>query len=612
MNDTIGEIVRAMEEDDKNGTTTISEYVSFNMRETLNRIEAYLNSKHISGDKDAKGRDKPFFNIVTSACNIWYRATDIDRKNIRLKATKSGDMLLSFLATLLIQQWMRKINFGMFLNEWGRVLSRYGSAVLKFVEKDGTLHCEVLPWSRLIIDPVDFDNNVKIEKMYYTPAQLLAKKGYNQKIVKQLLDELQTRETANGQKKDNKADYIEVYEAHGELPLSYLTGLEDDKDEYVQQMHVISFLANKEAKGGKEIPDFDDYCLYSGREAKDPMMITHLIKEDGRSLSIGAVEHLFEAQWMQNHSVKLIKDQLDLASKLIYQTSDGNFVGQNALSDIENGDILTWSALNGGSRLEQVNNGSHDIGSLQAFQNQWKSLGMEINGINEAMTSAPKAGTAWRQTEAALQEAHSLFELMTENKGLYIEQMMREYILPWIMKKIDTTEEISEILDDYQLTKIDSIFLPAEVNRRVNKKIVDAVLKGEDFTEEMQQKEAMNAQLDVQAQLNQMGNQRFIKPSEIVGKTWKETLKDFVWEAEVDVTGEAKDTQAVMATLSTLLTFFANKQGQPLTAKEKLITNKILEETGATRSMELNNAVDVPVQPQMQPQGQAQLAGVQA
>jgi hypothetical protein len=48
------------------------------------------------------------------------------------------------------------------------------------------------------------------------------------------------------------------------------------------------------------------------RERKDPYMITHLIEEDGRTLSIGAVEYLFDAQWMQNHTVKNMKDLLDL------------------------------------------------------------------------------------------------------------------------------------------------------------------------------------------------------------------------------------------------------------------------------------------------------------
>src|SRR3990167_2939251 len=171
----IGSIVRKMESDWKVGNTQISDYVSFNMNETLNKIDAYLNSKMINGDKDSLGRKKPFFNIVTAASNIWYRATDIDRKNIKIKGTNIKNFLVAFIALVLLRNWMRENNFGIFLNKWGRVLSRYGSAVPKFVEKDGTLHHEIVSWNRIICDAISFDSNPQIEVLELTEAQLREK-----------------------------------------------------------------------------------------------------------------------------------------------------------------------------------------------------------------------------------------------------------------------------------------------------------------------------------------------------------------------------------------------------------------------------------------------------
>jgi len=164
-------------------------------------------------------------------------------------------------ATIKLQEWMRKSGFGMFLNDWGLSLASYGSSIPKFVEKDGELTHETIPWQRMIVDAVDFESNPQIEKIWMTPAQLL-KKDYNQEIVEKLLDALEARETSDGQDKDNKADYIPIYEVHGELSLMYLTGNKKDEDEYVQQMHVISFLE------GKEEGEWDDYDLYMGREEK--------------------------------------------------------------------------------------------------------------------------------------------------------------------------------------------------------------------------------------------------------------------------------------------------------------------------------------------------------
>jgi len=578
-NQTVYSLVRKMELDDISGTTTISKYVQFNQRENLEKIDAYLNSRHISGEVDSQGRRKPFFNIVTAATNIWYRATDLDRKHIKIIPTKSADEINAFLATILLQEWMRKKAFGQFLNDWGLSLARYGSAVLKFVEKGGDLFCEVMPWARMIVDPVDFENNVKIEKIWLTPTQLLKKKEYDHELVMKLLDAMSVRETTDGQEKDTKADFIPIYEVHGEMPLSYLTGNDDDY-EYRQQMHVLTFLESKDR--GKE---WDDYSLISGKEFRDPYMITHLIRADGRTQSIGAVEHLFQAQWMENHSAKTIKDNLDLASKLIFQTSDGKFVGQNTLQDVENGDILIHSP---NAPLTQLSNRA-DITAQQSFGQQWKQLGNEITGISEAMLgAAPKSGTAWRQTEALLQESHSLFELMTENKGLAVKEMLTKYIIPFVKKQMDTSEEIMPILEAHQIKWVDSKYIPAEAIRQVNRKIKKAILSGRGFTQERQTQETQIATDTITNALQSMGNRRPFKPSDVSSETWKDIFKDLEWDLEYEITGEARDSQVVMDTLTRVLQFIANKQGMPMSPQEQIVFDKILSISGAVSPLEIS------------------------
>jgi hypothetical protein len=585
MEETIYDLVRKAETNDQSGTTTISKYVNFDMRENIEKIDAYLNSKHISGELDDEGREKPFFNIVTAAVNIWYRATDIDRKNIRVRASKAKDIVLSFLGTVHLQEWMRKVNFGQFLNDWGRSLVRYGSSVVKFVEKDSELYAEVIPWNRIIVDPIDFENNPKVEVLELTPAQLRQREGYDKEIVEKLIETKVARESLNGQTRDNRTEYIKLYEVHGNLPLSFLTGKDKDDDTYVQQMHVISFIEGK-GKG-----EYDDFTLVSGRESKDPYMITHLVKEDGRSMGIGAVEHLFEAQWMVNHNAKAIKDQLDLASKLFFQTSDGNYVGQNALSNIETGDILVHAA---NQPLTQVNNGSHDITQAQSMINMWKGLGQEIVSTPDAlMGSNAPSGTAWRQVEALQQEAHSLFELFTENKGLAIEAMLREYVLPHLKKKLNSDKEVTATLDVYGIDKIDAIYIRNEAIRRENNRAIDQILSGEIA----QPLDIAGQTMKIQGELSDLGGQRFYKPSEV---DWKTEFKDFEWDVEVDVTGEAKDNQSTMATLTTLYQAVLGDPAQQATAK--MILSKILEMTGAVSPIELQT---LPQPQQLQPEALA-------
>jgi len=269
--ETIANLVRKLEEEDRIGNTLKSKYVKFSMRENLDKIDAYANSKHISGEKDYLGRDKPFFNIVTSAINIWYRATDIDRKNIKMKATKQAHVMLSYCMTILLGEYMKKTSFGVWLNRWGKSLAKNGSTISKFVEVDGELISKVMSWSVMIVDPVDFYNNVKIEKLWLTPAQLRARKGYDKKIVEDIIEQKQARETVAGEKKDNKDEYIELYEVHGELPESLLLddpmdATEEQEKSYTQQMHVISYLARQQGKG------HDDYTLNPKyRSSREPI-----------------------------------------------------------------------------------------------------------------------------------------------------------------------------------------------------------------------------------------------------------------------------------------------------------------------------------------------------
>lgn len=597
----VGDLIRKSEQDYINGETTIGKYVSFSQYENIEKIDAYLNSKHTSGLTDSLGREKPFFNIVTGAVNIWYRATDIDRKHIRIKATKSKDYIKAFLATIHLQQWMKDSGFGMVLNEWGRSLARYGSSVLKFVEKGGKLNVSVVSWNRLISDTVDFENNPKIEKLYMTPAQLLENKNYDKAKVKDLINALEARETLGGEKKDNITEYIEIYELHGLLTLDNVTGKEQDKDTYTQQMHIVSFVKNEETG------EYDDYCLFSGREEKDPYFITHLIKEDGRSQAIGAVEHLFEAQWMTNHSAKAIKDQLDLASKVIFQTADGSFTGTNALSNIENGDILIHAP---DKPLSQINNSSHDITSLLSFGDRWQLLAKEITSTPDSISgNTMPSGTAYRQVAILNQESHSLFEIMTENKGLAIEAMFRKYVIPFLMKKMDSVEEISTTLETYDLTKLDAIYFDAELIRRKNKYIKDYMLKDNGKGGEIAPEFDLEAERrKLQADFADMGNQRFIKPSDIDDVKWKDVLNDFVWECEVEVTAEQTDKEAIMTTLSTVLQTIANNPQVLQDPNMKLLFNKILEITGAVSAIEISANATPTVNPATQTPEQIQQA----
>lgn len=585
--ESIFEVVRSAEDNYLNGTTKVSQYVNWSMHDTIDRIDAYLNSKHISGSQDSLGREKPFFNICTAASNIWYRATDIDRKDIRVLPSNSSQTTLAFVATVILHNWMKSAKFGIFLNEWGRTLARYGSAVCKFVEKDGELTAQVVPWNRLIADPINFNAIPTIEKLYLTPQELTKNKLYDKDQVEALINAQTTRKTLDGDQQDNQSKFIEVYEIHGEMPLAFLDEdpefSDDNKwDEYRQQMHTISYTKGEGEK-------FNDFCLYKGKEKKHTYMITHLIPEDGRTLSIGAVEHLFEAQWMVNHSEKNIKDTLDLASKLIFQTSDANYIGRNVLSAIETGDILIHKE---NMPLTNLNNSKADIQAFQAFKVDWQTQAGEITSTPDSIKgNTLPSGTPYSLGAYLGAQANSLFELMTENKGLDLETMMREYIIPHIKTKMDTKDEIVAILDDEQIAEIDAIYVPRESASRYNKEFKEDLLKGN--VPSPYQADVMEGK--VRQDLSSLGNKRFFKVSEIEEKTWKKALEDFEMTVAIEVTNESVDKQAVLTTLSSLLQTIAANPAILQDPNAKMLFSRIVSESGVISPLSLSSAVNSPV-----------------
>lgn len=597
MNESLHEIVRSAETNLLSGTVKLGDYVDFSHHDTVETIYAYVNSRHITGPKDSLDRDKPFFNIVTAAVNIWYRATDLDRKDIIVIPDRLKNTIAAFFATIFLQEWMKKERFGVFLNTWGRALAQYGSAVVKFVEKNGRLCPTVIPWNRLITDPIDFEALPRIEKFYKTPAQLqnMANPshpdyaGYSKEAVDSAIESRSSRETLDREQKDNQSDFVELYEVHGQLPRSILLEsqgkeyTEKDKEDYIQQMHVICWTKSKESTG----KEYQDFTLFSGKEKKDPYMITHLIEEEGRTLSIGAVEYLFDAQWMQNHTIKAWKDQMDLSSRLIFQTADQDFIGRNVLTNIEVGDVLIHKP---NMPVTQFPNTGHDINNLQVFMNQWKLLSQEVTSTPDAVRgNTLPSGTPYSLGAYLGTQSLSLFELMTENKGHHLEAMLREFVIPFLKTKMNNKDEIMAMLDDAGIKKIDSMYIPNEAARRYNKKLKDALLSGRlpeglDLASEEQ---------DITKELSSMSNQRAFAPGDV---NWNKVFEDLEWKLDVGITNEQTDKQAVLSSLTTVLQTLATNPMVLQDPNARLIFNKVLAQTGVVSPVELS-AIPPPAPP---------------
>jgi hypothetical protein len=560
--DNIFQLVKKAEQNLLYGTPIkIGKYATHNHIEKIATIDAYLNSQHISGPTDSLGREKPFLNMVLIAAYTWFKTTDIDRKDILFKANNSKQRLKALVATILLRRWMNKQKFGQWLNQWGWKLACYGSAVSKFVEKDKDLIPSVISWDRLICDPVNFDSGIRAEKLYFTPSEL-KQQNYDKDAIERTINAFnEARKTLDGQTIDVKNEYIGVYEVHGRLPLSYLTGREEDENTYQQQMHVVFIEKNpKDKKSNIEI------TLYSGKERVDPYEITHLIEQEGRTLSIGAVESLFDPQWMINDSAKKAKDQLDVISKMPLQTADENFFGRNVVVDMDVSQVLIHKE---NKPISPIIFNTTGVSFANEFINVWKQSARDVAGTYEAVTGEqPPSGTPYSLQALLRQEARGLFKVMTQNKGLSLEEIIRKHVIPNFKKQLNTDEEVIAILDGEELETFDKLSLPA----RLSQQLLAMISK-----ESLPSKEDLT--MAISAENEVMGNTRILKPSQ-KKETWKEYFGDLIDALEIEITGENRDKETTILTLDTILQRMLSAP-QMFSQKDiRKVLNKILDEVG--------------------------------
>jgi hypothetical protein len=174
---------------------------------------------------------------------------------------------------------------------------------------------------------------------------------------------------------------------------------------------------------------------------------------------------------------------------------------------------------------------------------------------------------------------------MTRNKKRQLEEMMRRFVIPHVKKKMDTTEEISAELEAQDITKLDSLYIPREAIRRDNEQMKKTILSG-GIAQNLDQGVLQG---QIQNELSQLGNQRFIKPSDIPSKTWKEVLKDLEWEVEVDIQDKATDEQTVLQSIIDWFKTMANPAVQQYltTPQGKQLAGKILEKTNIMSPIEV-------------------------
>ena len=542
----------------------ITDVYEINTHDLLETIENYYNSRFDSGNTDELGREKPFYNINKFRVNVATRATDIDTKDIQLQASHPKHYIKSFLLSRENRQWMKRTNFARFLNQAGHARPKYGSVIVKKTGTDEDMYIEVVPIKNMIFDQIDFYAAPQIERHYYSPQQLkkTTEQGWGVGDFEGSIDKAielsnntirKTDASSDDQAESKTSKLIEVYEVHGEMPET-LIDENGDPNNWVQQMHII--VLNE---------DDDDLesgiTLYKGAEKASPYKKLDWDEQANRSLGVGVVEDLIEAQVWTNYSSKQKKDMLDMASKMVFQATSASELAQNILTDVDNGEILISE-----SPITQVNNAPRNLPAFDSFSQEWDNQAERVTSTFNAVTGETMpSGTPYRQVAILNQEAGSIFAYRREEMGIFIKEMYEDWIIPHLKARLKKKHVLVSDFSPEELDWIDEAY----ANERANNQAIDIMLSGRVLT----RTKLTQIVEEEKAKLAKTGSARYL---DIPDNFYDDE------ESSVDVitTGEQQNKGVILETLSNLLLNVAQNPALLQDPTMRRLFNKIIETSG--------------------------------
>jgi hypothetical protein len=553
MPKSIYSIINDFEEDFDNNSVTIVDGYEFSQLDTIKKINRYYAGKFDTGNIDEFGR-KFFYNFTKPRVKNAQKNIDIDTKNIELMAMKPEDYSKVWLLRRELEIYMRDTKLGKKLNEITATLPKYGTVAVKRVGGDEIFEMVDLRNFKNDMTASSLKNSWRLEEHYYTPSELREKKGWDKENIENAIENFSTYRKENYVTSKDKyepqmgnAKFIRVVELTAEMEETFLTDDYDDTD-IVPQMWVVVMPegTGQQKTAGDGLKLFSEKLTTKEYRTKLYKEV-HYDKEVGRWLGYGIVEDMFEMQELKNTQVNYEIKAMELANLILLATNDKSFA-KNVLTDLMSGDVIQVEGA-----INRIPTEVRSMNVNSAVAQQVDSLANELANSFEATTGETMpAGTPFRLGLMLNRNANKLFDFIRQNYGLFLEELVQDWILPELMKKT-SQEHILQITD-----KAEYEYLAREVGK---KQAWDAVKNIVMDTGKFPTAEEAQ-------QIEDMLVQRAVSTNGMAINISKDFYKDV--ELKVVVTDESLDKAERITTLTTIL--------QLLGASPQLVNSPVLQE----------------------------------
>lgn len=532
--------VSTMLEDYSTNEVEIVEGLDFNAFNNFKTIEYYTSSQYLGGKYDELGREKPFRNIGNFRLSTAVKATEFDTKDIQLVTDEGGDYVGTMLLSRELHDWFKEVNFAQTINQMIYVRPKYGELMVKKVEKDGGLNIEIIDWRNIVVDPSEPLKGMIIEKHYFRPHELYAKRGVWKYVDEALAEGCESHETKNVLEASNSSqdDKVKVYEVYGYFEPSDL-GLEGE--DYKLYKVIMT----------------DNYIMYSKEIKEVPYKSLSWEKVAGR-LGRGIIEDGFEAQVWTNDAVMKERDMMEISSKIFWKTTDDK-VEDNALIGLDNGSIIH---LQDGKDFVQVNAVPSSLPQLQSIMQAWDDQYQKVSSSFDSVTGDNMPSrTPFRTTAVLNQAGTSMFNFRRQEFGIFITEIIYDWVLPHLIKKISKAHILASNFSADELKMIDEGFANFEANsmikeRALTGKTAEEIITPQPMIDEMKAK--------VLGEVGKTKSRRFIS----IPEGYFSNIK-----AKVDIitTGENIEKGAMLESLNNIFVAYAQNaqavQADPVLSK---------------------------------------------
>lgn len=426
-------ICREFKSINETGTTFVTERVAFRMREMIRQFRKNYWGVFDEPIDPNTGREKIWQHLTKTFVNATVKNIDLDTKDINFRARNPESIPFIPLVNQKLHNELERDGFGEALDALERDLAIDGTAIWKTWKQKGKIFRRRVDLLNFYIDgTVDRINAIGgergaeavMERAALQPQEVESMDWLNNKEIKgsKQLSRTDGENFAFGNNQTS-VKLIDVYEYWGVMPLSLITGKDDDKEEMIEGHIIVSGLNTGDAR-------------------------LHLIEKNLKKDEFGNSLKPYEEAWYRKVPGRWYGE--GIAEELMWHQLWLNiitniritrsYVSQLGLFKIKKGtgitaEMLSKLAANGAIAVNSMN----DIEQMVINEASAASLNDEANIISwsERITSAfesvtgetlPASATA-TSTAISSRAGQSEFVLVKEGVGMFLSRWLERHVL---------------------------------------------------------------------------------------------------------------------------------------------------------------------------------------